>query len=91
MKVSEFIRESIVTAIDLEREYQRRTWGNGHDNGHDQTAFAGFIQGYAQRTRNNPDRAPEFYVKMAALAIAALDRHLRMGGEIPLRGRDYGE
>jgi hypothetical protein len=72
--------ESVLDEVDKERQRQDVKWGGPcHDDRHSTTDFVHLIEDYAcvaqtMASINNHDEARELLVRVAALAVAAVER-----------------
>ena len=78
--------DKILRQIEKERQYQTGRWGTSIDNGHSVNDWVAFIAGYAGRAsdiHSTPEQQREFMVKVATLAVAAIEAFDRNGGFAP--------
>jgi len=70
------IREKIFKEIDEEREYQNSRWGTEFDDKNtlnDWNTYIGIYGGYAAEMFRTKEEQRKYMLKVAALAVAALE------------------
>lgn len=84
-------REKIFAQIEAERSYQDAKWGTAFDDKNtvnDWVVYIGQYAGDAARMNIQPQDSREKLLKVAALAVAALETFDRNGG---FAARHYGQ
>jgi hypothetical protein len=81
-------RQMIFDEINTERDYQDKNWGIDFDDKNSINDWVTFIVRYASNAAkdwNDPKGAQKALIKVAALAVAALEAQERHNGLFPKR------
>ena len=71
--------QKILDEVVTERAAQDRQWGGAdHDDEHSPDDFMGFIAGQVVKGRGDGSDVRERFIKIAALAVAAVESHDRL-------------
>jgi hypothetical protein len=84
-------REKILKEIDTERKYQEKKWGNEFDNKNNANDWVAYTACYLGKALTFPwdgHRYRTMMIKVAALAVAAIENYDRLGGNIAKRHYD---
>jgi hypothetical protein len=89
--MDESVRERIFAQISAEREYQNGRWGNEFDKKNTPNDWVTYIVCYLGKAVTLPWNGPQFrsaLVKVAALAVAAIEWYDATDGNMPKRHYD---
>ncbi len=78
--------EKILEEIRAERQHQRQLWGDGFDDKNTSNDWLAYITGYAAqgfRLNSSPTEFRKAMIKVATLAVAAVEAVDRNGGTAP--------